>query len=116
MRGSLTNDLLAVLYHQPYHLPVYRQEIQLSEAALKKYTGTYQMSPQFSIDIVLENGQLWIQPAGQPKSQIYAEKENFFFSKVVDGQLEFVRDGSGNIVSLVLYQNGHQMPPGKKVK
>jgi len=116
MRGALTDDLLAVLYHRPYHLPVYHQEIQLSEATLKKYPGTYEMSPQFSLDVVLENGQLWIQPAGQPKSQIYAEKENFFFSKVVDGQLEFVADASGNIVSLVLYQGGHPMPPGKKVK
>jgi CubicO group peptidase (beta-lactamase class C family) len=116
MKGPLTNDLLAVLYHQPYHLPVFRQEIKLSDATLKKYTGTYELAPQFSLEVTLENGQLWIQPTGQPKSQIYAEKENFFFSKVVDGQLEFVADASGNIVSLVLYQGGHQMPPGKKVK
>ena len=116
MRGALTNDLLAVLYHQPYRLPVFRQEINLSEAILKKYTGTYRISPQFSLDVVLENGQLWIQPAGQPKSPIYAERENFFFSKVVDGQLEFVADSSGNIVSVVLYQGGRPMPPAKKVK
>ena len=116
MRGPLTNDLLAVLYHQPYHLPIFRQEIQLGEATLKKYTGTYELAPQFSLEVTLDKGRLWIQPTGQPKSQIYAEKENFFFSKVVDGQLEFVADSSGNIVSVVLYQAGHQMPPGKKVK
>jgi CubicO group peptidase (beta-lactamase class C family) len=115
MRGALTNDLLAVLYHQPYTLPVYRQEISLSEDILKKYVGTYELSPQFSIDILLEDGALWIQPQGQPKSRIYPQKENFFFSKVVDGQVEFVPDASGKIVSLLLYQGGHQMP-GRKAK
>lgn len=116
MRGGLTNDLLAVLYHQPYHLPVYHQEIHLDATSLKKYTGTYELGPGVSLDITLDGGQLWIQPSGQPRSPIYAEKVNYFFSKVVDGQLEFVPDTSGNIVSVILYQGGHQMPPSKKVK
>jgi len=116
MRGPLTNDILAILYHQPYKLPIYRKEIQLSQATLKKYVGTYELAPQFSLDVILDGGQLWIQPTGQPRSQIYPEKENFFFSKVVDGQVEFVPDASGNIVSIIVYQGGRQMPPGKKVK
>jgi CubicO group peptidase (beta-lactamase class C family) len=115
MRGSLTNDLLAVLYQRPYHLPIFRKEVQLSQAMLKKYTGTYEMARQFSVEVILDGGQLWIQPSGQPRSQIYAEKEYFFFSKVVDGQVEFIPDASGNIVSIVLYQGGHQMS-GKKIK
>jgi CubicO group peptidase (beta-lactamase class C family) len=115
MRGPLTNDLFAVLYHQPYNLPVYRKEIQVSEAMLKKYAGTYELAPQFSVEVILDGGQLWIQPFGQPRSQIYAEKENFFFSKVVDGQVGFIPDGSGTIVSIVLYQGGRQMT-GKKIK
>jgi hypothetical protein len=115
MRGPLNNDLLAVLYLQPYNLPVYRKEIQLSKAMLKKYPGTYELAPQFSLEVILEGEQLWIQPSGQPRSPIYAEKENFFFSKVVDGQVEFISDASGDIVSIVLYQGGHQMPE-KKIK
>lgn len=65
------------------------------------------------MEVILDGGQLWIQPSGQPRSQIYAEKENFFFSKVADGQVEFIPDALGNIVSIVLYQGGRQMS-GKK--
>jgi CubicO group peptidase (beta-lactamase class C family) len=115
MRGPLANDLFAVLYHQPYNLPVYRKEIQVSETTLKKYAGTYELAPQFSMEVIPDGGQLWIQPSGQPRSQIYAEKENFFFSKVVDGQVEFIPDSSGNIVSIMLFQGGRQMT-GKKIK
>lgn len=115
MRGPLTNDLFAVLYRQPYNLPVYRKEIQLSKVMLKKYAGTYELPPQLPLEVILDSGQLWIQPSGQPRSRIYAEKENFFFSKVVDGQVEFIPDASGNIGSIVLYQGGHQMS-GKKIK
>jgi hypothetical protein len=104
-----------VLYHQPCHLPVYRKEIQLSEATLKKYAGTYEPGRQFSVEFILDSGQLWVQPSGQPRSPIYAEKENFFFSKVVDGQVEFIPDASGDIVSIVIYQGGHPMS-GKKIK
>jgi hypothetical protein len=115
MRGPLTNDLLAVLYRRPYHLPTYHKEVQLCEATLKKYAGSYELDRQFFVEFVLDGGQLWIQPSGQPRSPIYAERENFFFSKAVDGQVEFIPDASGNIVSIVLYQGGHQMH-GKKIK
>ncbi|MGN6640759.1 MAG: serine hydrolase [Mucilaginibacter sp.] len=116
MRGPLTNNLLAALYRQPYHLPVFHQEIQLTEATLQKYTGTYELGMGMTIDITLEDGGLWLQPAGQPKSRIYPEKENFFFSRVVDGQVEFVADSSGKTTTIILYQAGHAMPPGKKIK
>jgi CubicO group peptidase (beta-lactamase class C family) len=115
MRGQFTNDLLAALYGQPYTVPVKRQEIQVNEDVLKRYAGTYEITPQFSMEIVVENRQLWVLLPGQPKMQLFAQKENFFFSKDVEGQVEFVTDETGKVDKLLLYQGGHQIP-GKKIK
>jgi CubicO group peptidase (beta-lactamase class C family) len=114
MRGDLTNSLLAALYGRPYTLPVYRQEIKVDEDTLKKYVGTYEFSPQVSVAILLDEDGLWIQPKGQPKSRLYAEKNDYFFSKVVDGQAEFIRNTDGKTASLILHQGGQQMV-GKRV-
>ena len=115
MRGQITRDIFAVLYNQPYTVSVKRQEIQVKEEILNKYTGTYQINPQVSMMITVENGRLWVQASGQPKMQLFAQKENFFFSKDVDGQVEFVIDQTGKIDKLFLFVNGNQIP-GKKIK
>jgi CubicO group peptidase (beta-lactamase class C family) len=116
MAGPLTNDLLAVLYHQPYKLPVYHREIQLSEAILKTYTGTYQLTPQISLVVTVDGGQLWAraEPSIQPRLPLYAEKQNMFFTKVDDVVLEFIADGQGHIASLVFTQGDHRIE-GKKM-
>jgi hypothetical protein len=55
------------------------------------------------------------QATGQPQFDLYAEKENVFFLKVVEAKVEFVKDAKGNVTELILYQNGQQ-PHGKKIK
>lgn len=52
---------------------------------------------------------------GQAKVPVFAERENFFFLKVVDAQLEFIKGADGKIEKLILYQNGQQMP-ARKIK
>ena len=47
--------------------------------------------------------------------QLYPEPEDAFFLKVVDAQVVFTRDSSGNVTGMILKQNG-QESPGKKVK
>lgn len=113
MRGQITRDILAVLYDKPYAVPVKRQEITLSEDVLLKYAGTYAI-PNLTIHITVEAGQMWIQTVGQPKTRLYAENDNYFFSKVVEAQLEFVADGTGKVTKAVLYMGGQRLE-GKRV-
>lgn len=113
--SKITSDLLAILYNQPYKLPEIKKEITLSADVLKKYTGTYELSPQFSINFTVEDGQLFGEPTSQPKVQLYAEKEDLFFLKVIDAQIEFKQDAGGNINGLVLHQGGNSQD-GKKIK
>jgi hypothetical protein len=64
----------------------------------------------------VKDGQLYVQPTGQPAIPGYASAKDKFFSTVVDAQIDFVRDNQGNVIALVLHQNGldHRAPRVKK--
>lgn len=110
-----SNGLLAVLYDQPYEIPKMRQAISVSEDVLKQYVGEYELRPGFSIVITVKDGALIGQPTNQEPAQLYPEKEDFFFLKVVDAQLRFTRNEKKEIDGLVLLQNDRESP-AKKVK
>ena len=73
---------------------------------LEKYTGVYQLAPNFQLTITREGSSLFGQATGQPKVPIFAETETNFFLKVIDAQLTFVKDAAGNVDALILHQNG----------
>lgn len=98
--------LAAAVLNKPYELPKTRTEISLSTETLQQYVGKYQLLPTFAITVTLEDGKLMAQATGQQKFQIYAEKEAFFFYKVVDAQLEFLKDNNGIVTEMILHQNG----------
>ena len=99
----------------PAPVKVTHTEIMLSPDVLQRYVGDYELAPTFHIVVTREGGALFGQPTGQDKVQLFAEKEDGFFLKVVDAQLVFTKDSSGNVTGLILKQNG-QESPGKKVK
>ncbi len=91
-----------------------RTEISLPASVLKTYAGDYLLAPNFVITITLESGTIWAQATGQPNVQIYAESDTEFFYKVVDAQITFEVNESGNVTGLVLHQNGGVMPAPKQ--
>jgi CubicO group peptidase (beta-lactamase class C family) len=104
---SLGSNLGKAALGQQVMLPSERKEVQVPEKILQDYVGTYQLMPGFSLTMTLENGQLMTQATGQPKFPLFAESETKFFLKVVDAEVEFVRDPATHAVAkLVLYQNG----------
>jgi CubicO group peptidase (beta-lactamase class C family) len=96
-------------------LPAERKEIKLDPALYDQYVGEYELAPGFAIVITKEGGKLMGQATGQPKVELYPEAETKFFLKVVDGQVEFVKDEAGKVTGLILVQGGQRLP-GRKVK
>jgi CubicO group peptidase (beta-lactamase class C family) len=96
-----------------YRPPVERTEITVAEDVLRAYVGEYQMGPQRSITITLENGRLQAQPTGQNKATLFAEAQDAFFLRVANIQLKFTRAPSGEVTGLVLEQGGTQQPARK---
>jgi len=104
---------LAVRTDKP--LPAPRAEVKLSEDVLERYVGVYEIAPTFSIAITRNGQQLFGEPTGQPKLELFAESEKKFFLKAVDAQIEFQTDAEGKVTGLILHQGGRDTP-AKKVK
>jgi hypothetical protein len=125
--GTVANELsrrIQVAYEwdsfaQPaprgYRPPVERTEITVAENVLRAYVGEYQITPQLSITITLEDGRLQALPTGQSKATLFAEAADLFFLRVVNAQVRFARDPSGAVTSLTLLQGGSQQT-GRKVR
>lgn len=96
-------------------LPTGRKEIALDPALYDQYAGEYELAPGFVITVTKENNKLMIQPTGQQKAEIFPESETKFFPKVVDAQIEFVKDASGKVTELIIHQGGQKLQ-AKKIK
>ncbi|HVN06824.1 MAG TPA: serine hydrolase, partial [Bryobacteraceae bacterium] len=87
-------------------LPPERKAITLPVATLQKYVGVYDLAPGVDVTMSLEGDQLMTQITGQPQFPLYAETETRFFLKVVDAQVDFVKDSTGAVTHIVLHQGG----------
>jgi CubicO group peptidase (beta-lactamase class C family) len=95
-----------ILYRLADKPAVKRTAIELPDSVLASYVGSYELAPSFVIKITKTGNQLKAQATGQGILDLYAEKENYFFLKVVDAQVEFVKDAAGKVIKLILHQNG----------
>ena len=111
---KMAETLSAVALGETYELPREKEGIMIGESILKQYVGEYQIAPGFNITIKMDNGKLLAQATGQAAVELFAEKENLFFLKVVEAKIEFVRDEKGHVNGLVLHQNGQQAS-GKRI-
>lgn len=89
--------------------------IELPAQTLQGYTGTYELAPQFRIEVTLNGETLWAQATGQGKFRISPYTEQDFFTDVVDAQITFVKDEDGRVVRMILHQNGRDIP-GEKIR
>jgi CubicO group peptidase (beta-lactamase class C family) len=83
-----------------------RTAIPVDPKILEGYVGRYQLTPTFVITISRDDDRLYEQATGQPKIQIFAEREKEFFLKVVDAQITFKTDAQGRATELILHQGG----------
>jgi len=113
--ARIAEDINSILNDQPYEFPRPRNEIEVDTATLRQYVGKYQLGPDFIVTVTLEDGQLMAQGSGQGKVELYAERSDFFYTKIIKAQLEFFRDANGKVTRMNLYQNGNEAQ-GKKIK
>ena len=90
-------------------------EIDVDTRILDTYVGEYELGPNFILTITRDKNQLITQATGQGKIEIFAESETKFFVKVMDAQLEFVKNAVGKVEKLILTQSGRKMD-AKKIK
>jgi len=104
--GEITKSIYNILYNKKYTLPEKRVAIALPEATLKQYEGKYEIRPGLDVVITAKDGALTAMPTGQSTKILYAEKEDFFFEKEEDIQVEFTRNDKSEIDGFILHQGG----------
>jgi len=88
-----------------FHATVHA-EVKLRHETLAQYVGAYQMSPGVYMIVTLCHEQLISRLTGQGDVPLFAEADGKFFPKVVEAELDFVKDADGKVTALVLHQNG----------
>ncbi len=112
---EITKTIFNVLYNKPYELPKERTIIKIPEETLRQYIGEYEVRPDLHVVISIKEGELIALPTGQSESVIHAEKEDFFFVKEQDIQVEFTRNDKKEVTGFILHQGGANVPC-KKIK
>ncbi len=92
-----------------------RKEIKIDPKIYDKYVGQYNATAGFTMTVTTEGDKIFAQITGQQKFEIFPESESSFFYKVVDAQIEFVKDSGGSVTEAVLKQAGQEFKM-KKVK
>ncbi|RFS14128.1 serine hydrolase [Emticicia sp. C21] len=108
--GMITNNLLAVLYNQPYKLPTQKKSISLDKKILERYVGTYEVTKQpLKIEFKIEDNRLVAYPFRGPRSILAATDESHFFD-IEQEQIEisFEKDETGNYNKLILDFSGNK--------
>ena len=93
---------------------VEHKEIAVSSTILAQYPGTYELRPGFDLVITLEGNQLVSQATGQTKIPLHAESETKFFPKVMDAEIEFLKDNKGTVTHLMLRQGAMETKAPRK--
>lgn len=87
-----------------------RQEVAVDPAVLDHYSGFYQLNDRAVFTVTPDGHQLMMQLTGQHSVRFFAESATEFFAKIVDAQVSFVVGPDGRATSLVLHQNGSDIP------
>jgi hypothetical protein len=92
-----------------------RKEIVVSSKILVQYLGTYEIRPGFDLKLTLEGDQLIAQTSAvQQKFPLFAETETKFFTKIINAQIEFLRNEKGAVNYLMLYQGPDDIKAKRK--
>lgn len=99
---EIANSVASVYNWKGFYQPMLKQTVAVPEAVLDDYVGVYE-GPEGAagnavFTVTREGQQLYQKRMGGAKLAIYPETETKFFFKVVDIQLEFVRDASDRVV------------------
>lgn len=102
---EIVNSIASVYHFKGLYNSQLEKNVLVSQAVLQQYVGRYQLSPDVVLNISRQGNQLFVQLTGQSSIPVYADTDRKFYIKVVNAQLEFVKQ-SGRVSKVILYQDG----------
>jgi CubicO group peptidase (beta-lactamase class C family) len=104
--GEIARKLAAVVHGETVELQPEHKEIKVARQILEQYVGVYALRPGLEVTFSMEGDQMMTQMTGQPKFPVFAESETRFFLKLVDAQVEFVKNAQGAVTRVLIHQAG----------
>ncbi|HEY1108600.1 MAG TPA: DUF3471 domain-containing protein, partial [Opitutaceae bacterium] len=105
--AEMASELTAVLFVDAGNASSSGAGVVVPAAALQSYAGVYSVSADRFFTVRLVDGKLQAKIGRQEQfHELVADSETMFYLKPIDGQLEFVRDGSGKVAEIVVHQKG----------
>jgi CubicO group peptidase (beta-lactamase class C family) len=111
---EISRDLSAIVFDEPFAVPVVRKPARIDPALYRDYAGVYQLSPQVDITVAREGDRLTVQATGQPEDIAIPESARTFYSRISPIRLSFVRDADGKVSGLILHQPGGELSARRK--
>ncbi len=105
--AKISNQLAAILFDQPYDVPVIKEPIALDPSALDEFVGVYKIKDGDYRKVTFEDGNLYSQRTGGGRSLILPEAaDKFFFNYDNSITMTFVRDEAGKVIAHIVHQMG----------
>ena len=106
---AIEHGLTAVLFGQPYEVPVEHKRVEVARNVLDRYVGTYHVVPGLDLKIYFEGDRLFAQGTNQPRFQMIPESETDFFFYAVDSRVHMDVDASGKVKQVKVHVNGQEL-------
>ena len=106
---TLTNDLSAIVFGEPYSLPqkIDRKAVPLTAGAFAEYTGTYApvWEKSWTITVYPEGNRLFYHSAmpSETVELFYEGNDTFFVTPESNDAFIFTRDAAGKVNGLKMY-------------
>jgi len=118
---NITNKLAAILYKQPYTIPVKRIPVAIDTTILAKYEGTYEIAElHLTAVLFIHDGLLAVQPQrdghpGPTSFMLATDEKRFYDRRDEETEILFDIDKDGKVLGLNLLQRGERRY-AKKIK
>ena len=102
-------------YEWPHYKPVEKDVLRLTPDTYREFVGHFEVNPSYALDVTWIDYYLVIRPTGQASTKFYAEGQTLFYSTDPYIRIQFFKDKSGRVTSLVLWQKDFELE-AKKVR
>jgi len=104
--GGMTGSLADIFLEKDMTpIPVRTVNTKLIGKNYDDYVGSYDFG-KAKLVVTREGDQLYVKLGGQKRIEVFPEAADEFFLKAVEAAVKFKRDKDGNILQLMLHQNG----------
>jgi len=102
---EIVNSVARVYNFKGLYNSIQEKNTVVSQSVLQSYVGRYQLAPGMIMNIYRQANQLFVQLTGQSSIPVFAETDRRFYIKIVNAQLEFIKE-NGKVTKVILYQDG----------